>query len=108
MPWLLLAGAIVLEIFATLSMKVSHGFTKKRWIIPVVLGYVGAFSLFAAVLAQGMAVGVAYGIWSAVGVALTAVLGRIVFKDPFTPLIALGVALAICGVLVIELGNAAS
>ncbi|WP_028921860.1 DMT family transporter [Pseudonocardia acaciae] len=105
MPWLLLSGAIALETVATLSMKASHGFSRKAWIIPVAVGYAGAFTLLGAVLAGGMAVGVAYGIWAAVGVALTAIFGRIIFKDPLTWPIAFGIALIIGGVLLIELGG---
>ncbi|MEV0701386.1 multidrug efflux SMR transporter [Saccharopolyspora sp. NPDC050389] len=108
MTWLLLVGAIGLETAATLSMKVSEGFTKKAWILPVVLGYVGAFSLLGVVLGQGMPVGVAYGIWAASGVALTAILGRVIFRDPLTWIMSAGVALIIGGVLVVELGAQAA
>lgn len=50
----------------------------------MVTGYVGAFVLLSATLRTGMALGVAYGIWAAAGVALTAVLGRILFKEALT------------------------
>ncbi|RBQ14227.1 QacE family quaternary ammonium compound efflux SMR transporter [Spongiactinospora rosea] len=104
MTWLLLVGAIATETVATLSMKASEGFTKKVWIAPVLIGYLVAFTLLGAVLAQGMSVGVAYGIWAASGVALTAVLGRLIFRDPLTWMMAAGIALIIGGVLVVELG----
>ncbi|MFI6300042.1 DMT family transporter [Nonomuraea sp. NPDC050790] len=104
MTWLLLAAAIGAETVATLSMKASEGFTKKVWIAPVAIGYITAFTLLGAVLAQGMSVGVAYGIWAASGVALTAVLGRVIFRDPLTWLMAAGIALIVGGVLVVELG----
>ncbi|WP_216215242.1 DMT family transporter [Amycolatopsis aidingensis] len=104
MTWLLLACAIVLEVVATLSMKASHGFTRKAWIVPVALGYLGAFTLLGAVLARGMPVGVAYGVWAASGVALTALLGRLIFREPLSLLMAAGVVLIAGGVLVIELG----
>ncbi|TDD48381.1 DMT family transporter [Saccharopolyspora elongata] len=106
--WLLLVGAIGLETVATLSMKASEGFTKKAWIAPVVLGYVCAFALLGVVLGQGMPVGVAYGIWAASGVALTAILGRVIFRDPLTWVMAAGVVLIIGGVLVVELGAQAA
>ncbi len=34
--WLALAGAIIVEVFATLSLRASDGFRKKAWIVPVV------------------------------------------------------------------------
>ena len=52
-----------------------------------------------------MPVGVAYGIWSASGVALTAVLAALVFRDPLTVRIGLGIAAVIGGVLLVELGS---
>ncbi len=51
-----------------------------------------------------MPVGVAYGVWSAVGIALTALLARAVFGDPLTRTTALGLALIAAGVLLVELG----
>ncbi|WP_308798181.1 DMT family transporter [Agromyces silvae] len=106
MIWLLLGGAIVSEVGATLSLRMAaHG--RKIWLLPVVTGYLVAFWLLSLTLANGMPIGVAYGIWTAVGVALTALLGRLLFKEPFTWVMALGVALIVGGVLLIELGNPA-
>jgi small multidrug resistance pump len=51
-----------------------------------------------------MPIGIAYGIWAAAGVALTAVLSKFLFKDPLTRLMSLGIILIIGGVLLIELG----
>ena len=36
--WLALAGAILVEVFATLSLRASDGFRKKAWIVPVIAG----------------------------------------------------------------------
>lgn len=107
MTWVLLMAAIALEVTATLSLKASDGFARRRWIAPVVLGYLASFGLIAVVLARGMPVGVVYGIWVACGVALTAVLGRVVFGDPLTRTMRFGIALIIGGVLLIELGSVA-
>jgi small multidrug resistance pump len=102
---LMLAGAIVVEVGATLSLQATvRG--SRWWYAPVVVGYVAAFSLLSGALAQGMPLGVAYGVWTACGVALTAVLGKLLFGQPFTWVMALGVALIIGGVLCIELGTA--
>ena len=59
-----------------------------------------------AYLRQGLGLGVAYGIWSAAGVALTAVASRVLFKEPLTLVMILGLGLIMGGVLLIELGAA--
>ncbi|OBK81307.1 SMR family transporter [Mycobacterium sp. 1164985.4] len=98
-----LAGAIVFEVVATLSLRASEGFRKKAWIAPVVIGYLASFYMLWLTLALGMPVGIAYGVWTACGVALVAVIARFVFTEPLTWLMALGIALVIGGVLTIEL-----
>lgn len=104
MGWLLLSVAIVCEVAATLSLKVATD-GRKRWYAVVAVGYVTAFSLLAGALALDVPIGVAYGIWAAVGVALTAVFSRLLFKEPLTWMMAGGIALIIGGVLLIELGH---
>ncbi|TCP47250.1 small multidrug resistance pump [Tamaricihabitans halophyticus] len=103
--WGKLGMAIVLEVVGTLSLRAMEGFTYPWWLASVVLGYAGAFYLVAKVLAEGMPVGVAYGIWAASGVALTAILGSFIFGDALTWLIGLGIALIAAGVLVVEIGS---
>ena len=107
MMWLTLAGGIVLEVIATLSLRASDGFRKRTWIAPVVLGYVGSFWLVYETLALGMPVGVAYGVWSACGVALIALLAKVLFGEPLTPVMIVGIALIIAGVLTIDLTGSA-
>ncbi len=102
-----LAGAIVFEVFATLALRASEGFRKKAWIAPIVVGYLASFYLLWLTLALGMPVGIAYGVWTACGVALVAVIARFVFTEPLTWLMALGIALVIGGVLTIELAGVA-
>ncbi|MBY0175419.1 DMT family transporter [Curtobacterium herbarum] len=104
MGWVLLAIAIVSEVAATISLKLATD-GKKRYYVPVVAGYVVAFSLLAVALTLGLPIGVAYGIWAATGVALTAVLGRVLFREPLTRLMLGGIGLIIAGVLLVELGH---
>ncbi|WP_084361389.1 DMT family transporter [Herbiconiux solani] len=105
MTWLLLAGAIILEAAATMSLRASEGLRKKRWIAPVAVFYLSAFGLLTVALAAGMPVGIAYGIWAACGVALTAVGARVFFKERLTWRMGAGIVLIAIGVLVIELGS---
>lgn len=101
--WPLLAGAIVTEVAASLSLKAA--LEQPALYVVVVVGYAAAFVLLTFVLRAGMPIGVAYGIWGACGVALTALLSALIFGEPLTPLMLAGMALVIIGVLCVELGS---
>ncbi len=107
MSWLALFGGILVEVFSTLCLRASDGLRNRTWIAPAVVGYVVSFALVWLALRLGMPVGIAYGVWSACGVALVAVLAKVLFKEPLTPLMGVGIALIAAGVLVIELSGAA-
>lgn len=101
--WILLAVAVVAEVTATLCLK---GALEQPWLYGVVAaGYIAAFGLLGRVLRAGMPLGVAYGLWSAAGVVLTALAAAVVFSEPITPLMAVGFVLVIGGVLLVELGH---
>jgi small multidrug resistance pump len=106
MEWLLLAGAILSEVTATISLKLSEGFSKLVPSVIVVIGYVCAFVLLSQVLKRGMSIGVAYGIWAAVGVALVALVGALFLGDSLTLVQVGGLVLVGGGVLALELGAA--
>ena len=101
--WLLLAGAIVCEVAASLSLKAA--LDSPGMYAVVVAGYVTSFALLAAVLRAGVPVGVAYGIWGALGVALTAVLAAVLYQEPLTTLMVAGMALAVAGVVLVQWGG---
>lgn len=102
--WLFLVIAIVTEVFATTSLKLAVS-GSRLWFIGVGSGYATAFSMLSLVLAGGMPIGVAYGIWAAAGVALTALTGTLLFKEPLTWLMCLGISLIVGGVLLLEFGG---
>jgi len=106
MEWLLLAGAILSEVTATISLKLSDGFSKLVPTVIVVIGYICAFILLSQVLKRGMSIGVAYGIWAAVGVALVALVGALFLGDSLTLVQVGGLVLVGGGVLALELGAA--
>lgn len=103
--WLFLTLAIGAEICATLSLRASDGFSRRRWLIPAAAGYAVAFAALHQALAAGIAVGIAYGIWTAAGIALVALLARAIWKDPLTPRMLAGIGIIILGVLLVELGG---
>ncbi|MGQ0844202.1 MAG: DMT family transporter [Sporichthyaceae bacterium] len=107
MAWVFLAIAIVSEVAATLGLRAAEGFSKLGWTVLVVSGYVVAFWCLAQSLQRGLNLGVAYGIWSGVGVATVAVLSRVFFDEALTLVTVLGLALIVAGVAVVELGGSA-
>ncbi len=104
--WLLLITAILTEVSATLSLRAA--LDHPAWYIVVVGGYLAAFTALSFVLREGMGLGVAYGIWGATGVVLTAVFATFLFGDPLTATMGIGIALVIGGVLCVELGSQAA
>lgn len=103
MIYLVLGSAIVLEVIATLALRASEGFRRKVWIVPVLVGYLTSFYLLWLTLSLGAPVGLVYGVWTACGVALVAVLAHFLFGERLTPLMGLGLVLIAAGVLTIEL-----
>nr|WP_196837144.1 SMR family transporter [Zhihengliuella flava] len=103
MKWVLLATAVAAEVTATLCLKAA--LDQPLFYAVVAAGYAAAFGLLGRVLRAGMPLGVAYGIWSAAGVVLTAVASWLIYGEPITPLMACGFALVIGGVLLVEIGH---
>ena len=103
-PWL--AGAILSEVSATLALRAATD--RPAWSVLTAVGYTASLVFLAAVLRRGMAIGVAYGVWAASGIALTAVLARVPFGEPLTRTMGAGIALVALGVLLVELGAASS
>jgi small multidrug resistance pump len=102
MAWLYLAGAIVFEIAATTSMKMSVGFTKVGWTIGLVTCYLISFALLSHAL-KTLEVGTAYAIWSAIGTALIAAIGILFLGEAISAMKIGGLALVVAGVVVLNL-----
>lgn len=101
MTYVYLFLAIVAEVIATSSLKAAEGFTKLGPSLLVVIGYFAAFFLLSLVL-RSMTVGIAYAIWSGVGIILLALVGAVAFREiPDMPAV-IGMGLIIAGVIVIH------
>lgn len=105
MGYVFLSAAIVAEIIATLSLRASEGFSKLGLSAVATVGYVTAFAALSMALTRGVPLGVAYGIWSAVGVAAVAVLSIPLFGESLTVIQACGLVLVIAGVVALEAGG---
>lgn len=103
MSWFWLLLAIAFEVAGTLALRASDGLRRKRLLAPIAASYAAAFACLALTLRAGMHVGVAYGLWTALGIVLVAALARVIWKDLLTRSMLLGIALVISGVALIEL-----
>ncbi|MFW6719219.1 DMT family transporter [Streptomyces sp. MAR4 CNY-716] len=106
MTYVLLIGAILSEVTATVSLRLSEGFSKILPSIVVVIGYITAITLLSLVLKRGMSIGIAYGIWAAAGVALVALVGAAFLGDGLTGVQIGGLVLVAAGVVALEAGGA--
>lgn len=101
MPYVYLAAAIVAEVIATSALKASEGFSKTLPSILVVAGYAIAFYCLSLTL-KSVPVGVAYAIWSGVGIVLVTAVGWIAFGQKLDAPALVGMALIIAGVVVMQ------
>lgn len=99
--WLVLGAAIVVETIATSAMKASDGFTKVVPSMVVVLGYGIAF-YFLSITLRTIPVGIAYAIWSGVGIVLITLVGWLLYGQKLDAPALIGMALIVIGVVVMN------
>ncbi len=98
---IILFFAILTEVIGTTSLKFSQGFTKPIPSVIVVIGYGLSFYLLAIAL-KSMPLGVAYAIWSGVGLVLTVIAGMILFHETLDWARMVGIVLIIIGIILIN------
>ena len=100
--WVYLFLAIMSEVIATASLKSTEGFTKPIPSIIVLVGYCAAF-YFLSLTLDTISIGVAYAIWSGVGVATITVVSYFLYEQKIDLAGILGIGLIISGVIVLRL-----
>ena len=101
--WGLLTVAIVTEVTGTIALR---GAVDRPWLYVVTaVGYLVSFVALVKLLRSGLALGVVYGTWSGLGVALTAGVSSVVFDEAFTVPMVFGLVLIVGGVVLIEVGS---
>jgi len=100
--WIILFIAITAEVIATSALKSSEGFTKPVASIVVVVGYIIAFYCLSLTL-KTIPVGVAYAIWSGVGIVLITTVAWFVFDQKLDIWGIIGIVLIMSGVLILNL-----
>ncbi len=101
MGYLYLGIAIIAEVIGTSALKASNGFTETLPSIIVVIGYSVAFYFLSLVL-KTIPVGIAYAIWSGLGIVLIAVVGLVFFGQKLDVPALIGMFLIIVGVVVMN------
>ncbi len=102
MAWFILGIAIVAEVIATSALKESNGFSNFTPSVLVILGYGVSFYGLSIVL-KTIPVGVAYAIWSGIGIILISLLGWLRFNQKLDTWAIIGILCISIGVLIIQL-----
>lgn len=97
MKWLYLLIAIVSEVLGTSALKASEGFTRLIPSILVIGGYAFAF-YFLSLTLKAIPVGIAYAIWSGVGILLVSLSGFVLYRQTLDLPSILGITLIAAGV----------
>ena len=98
----LLGAAILAEVIGTSALKASEGFTRPRPSVLTAVASVAAFYALSLTL-KTVPLGVAYGVWSGVGIVLVSAVGWVVYDQRLDAAALLGMGLILAGVLVIHL-----
>ena len=101
MSYLYLAVAIFAEVIATSALKASDEFSKLVPSVIVVVGYGVAFYCLSMVL-KTIPVGVAYAVWSGLGIVLISIVGLVMFGQKLDLAAIVGMLLIVSGVVVMN------
>ncbi len=100
--YLLLFGAIICEVIATSSLKLSNGFTNLTFSIITIVGYSASFYILSLAL-KTIPVGIAYAIWSGIGIIIISLIAWIFLKQSLDLAALVGMGFIIFGVVIINL-----
>ncbi len=103
LPYLMICVSVVFEVFADTMMKVSDGFRRKLPIAGVVVGYAVSFWMMSQVLLV-LPLGPVYAAWTGLGIALTAVVGAVLWAEGMNLKKIVGLIAIIVGVALLKLG----
>ncbi len=101
MAYIYLAVAIVAEVIATTALKSADGFTRLWPTLTVFVGYGLAFFLLSLAL-RTLSLGFSYAVWAGLGIVLAATAGIVFYGEKMDLPGALGLAMIICGVVVLK------
>jgi len=100
--WLFLLSAIGLEVIGTTALKASDSFSRLWPSVLTVLCYGAAFYCLSITL-RTMPTGVAYALWSGIGIVLITAVSWLLFGQKLDAPALIGMALIVAGVVVMNL-----
>ncbi len=100
--YLYLVVAVAFETVGTTALKASDGFTRLWPSLIVIVGYAISF-YFLSLTLRVIPVGVAYAMWSALGIFFITLIGWFVFKQRLDMPALVGLGLIVAGVAVIQI-----
>ena len=102
MAYLYLMIAVLFEILATSALKAAAGHPNLGSVLGVTFGYALSFYFLALVL-RVIPLGIAYAIWSGVGIVSLTVIGVVYYKESLDSAAVVGLGLIVAGILVVNL-----
>jgi small multidrug resistance pump len=102
MEWIFLCIAVCAEVAGTAALKASQGFTKLVPSAIVIVGYGVAF-YFLSLTLDKIPVGIAYALWSGIGIVLISIVGWVFLDQKLDLAAGAGMAFIVVGVAVINL-----
>src|SRR3954471_21893187 len=103
--WVLLLGAIGVEVASTAALPRTHGFRDPLWTALVLGGYAASIWLLTVVI-RHIPVSVAYAVWAGLGTAGIAVVGVLFLGEGWTLLKGVALLMIIAGVVILNLQGA--
>ena len=99
--WAYLMAAIACEVIATASLKPAEGFSNPLPSAVVMIGYMSAF-YFLSLCLEEIPIGIAYAVWSGVGIVSIAVLSYLIYNQRPDPSAIVGMGFIIAGIIIIR------
>lgn len=99
--YIYLAISICFEVFATTMLKFSDGFTVILPTITLVIAYLCSLFCLSHCL-RYLPLSLSYAIWTGLGTVLTAVIGIVIWSDPFNGFSFIGFTMIVAGVFLLN------
>ena len=101
MKWVYLGIAIVSEVAASSALRASDGFTRVWPTLALIVGYSVSF-YFLSLTLRTIPMGIAYAVWSGVGILLICLVGWLLFGQKLDLPAIIGLTLIIAGVVILN------